>query len=341
MDNHLKNEMLQIGIDNSICTGVYQPIRLFIKRQLMTVKKYEEYRPRLISSVSIYDKSADRILWSAPLKKCQLEYQNIPVLIGWSPEIGGMSDLYQRLPDQVISTDASSWDWTCERWIFDDVARLTAGLCIDESYGLWFYKMILKRNDSAYNAVFMLSNGLFFKQMTSGLQKSGMFTTIYNNSVGNYLVHILARMRASANYLEKKFMGMEHFLMFVVGDDVLEEAPPFPVIFLKEVLTTLAKVKEVESQEKKDVEFCQFKFHLVENRRGLPLVFPKPLEENWARYVSNLCISKDPDNTLASMARLYSSQPSKFVLFNELLKKFAPQLVKTRTVLMCEVMGIQ
>lgn len=215
------------------------PIRLFIKPEPTSRSKMEDERYRLISSVSIKERVVDGMLFGEFNNRVVETWPESPIKIGWSP-VGGGWKMMSYIPQHAA--DRSSWDWTVPGWLLQLCLDVRVALCenMDQE---WFRVASLRYKDLFLSPWFITSGGLWLKQKEPGVQKSGCFNTIVDNSMMQLLLHELICMR----------LKLDPGVLITVGDDTLQT--PQPKKYYDE-LSKFCKLKPVEFC----TEFCGFRF---------------------------------------------------------------------------------
>lgn len=211
-------------LDDRKCKMVYQevlnriqtqppadPIKVFIKPEPISIKKYDEGRFRLISSVSIVDQIIDHLLFDEMNEKFYSNWVKTPVKVGWSPIKGG----WRFVPMiGVRATDKSAWDWTVQEWLVDIIWQYRLNMSTAPQQ--WRDLVNYRYNQLFREARFIFSNGFIIKQKFSGMMKSGCVNTIIDNSLMQIVLDILVRRRT----------GLPSNFLWAMGDDVLQGHQP-------------------------------------------------------------------------------------------------------------------
>lgn len=214
-------------------------IRLFIKPEAHSLKKQADKRWRLISSVSIRDRMLDALLFSDFNENIIKTWPESPIKVGWTPLRGGWKML-TNVPTH--STDCSSWDWTVSAWLFEVILEIRKRMCINLN-PLWV-RLAEKRYRDLFKAPwFVASNGATLRQRFSGVQKSGCFNTIIDNSIGQLVLHIFACLT----------LGLDRGCIWCCGDD--KKNSPQPQKYY-DFLSQYCIIKELTEA----VEFCGYRF---------------------------------------------------------------------------------
>lgn len=218
------------------------PIRLFIKDEPHKVKKLETGRYRLISSVSVIDQLIDSMLFRDMNSLAPLNYVNSPIQVGWTPLKGGWALLPYVTPQ--IAIDKSSWDWTVQPWILEAVLALRKRLCFNPnaewtSLAEWRYEALFK------SPWFITSGGLLLQQVNPGVMKSGCFNTLMDNSIAQFLLHVVVSLT----------MNIPVKPIFTMGDDTLQDEMDDVDTYVS-ILSQYCIVKKAERKR----EFCGFDF---------------------------------------------------------------------------------
>lgn len=187
-------------------------IRLFIKPEPHSAKKAAEKKWRLISSVSIRDRMLDACLHSSFNSRVVETFPESPIKIGWSPIKGGWKHVGREL---YHASDCTAWDWTVAGWIFEIIFEVRKRLCVNPN-SEWI-RIALKRYADLYqNPWFIASNGVTLKQLVPGIQKSGCYNTLTDNSIGQIVLHVFACLT----------LGLDFKVLWVIGDDKLQKPMP-------------------------------------------------------------------------------------------------------------------
>nr|AWA82270.1 putative RNA-dependent RNA polymerase [Tama virus] len=188
------------------------PIRLFIKSEPHKLKKLEDGRYRLISSVSVVDQIIDHMLFGTFNEKVVENWPYVPSKVGWSPYLGGWRSI--PFSGNWLALDKQSWDWTLQPWMIELVLEARFKLCtnVTEEWldlATWRYKELF------VNPVFITSGGFLFRQVNPGVMKSGCVNTIIDNSICQVILH--HRVCQELDIIPGSIMCM--------GDDTLQEIP--------------------------------------------------------------------------------------------------------------------
>lgn len=218
---------------------IADPIRLFIKPEPITKKKFDNSAFRLISSVSVLDQLIDAMLFSDFNARVIANFVRLPTKVGWTQFKGGYSMIHGDL-----AIDKSSWDWTVMPWLPQYVLKLREDLCLNlndewSSLARWRYQCLYGCS------VFVTSGGLMFRQKQPGVMKSGSFNTIIDNSIMQVLLH--------ACICED--MGTPVTYLIAMGDDTLQNSNGDDETYLS-LLSRYCIVKQAE----KTPDFCGFSF---------------------------------------------------------------------------------
>lgn len=197
---------------NRIQSEECDPVRLFIKPEAHKQEKLDNYRYRLISSVSVIDQIIDHMVFGMMNKQMIENYMYIPSKVGWSPYAGG----WKIVPaGRMVATDKSAWDWTVKEWLVKAELQVRAALCRNignNTYELW-QAMAARRYKQLYiKNLFITSSGDLLRQKQYGVVKSGCVNTIATNSIMQVLIHA----RACININEEPRM------LWAMGDDTLQ-----------------------------------------------------------------------------------------------------------------------
>lgn len=243
-----------------ILQGICDPIKLFIKPEPHKLKKIEDGRLRLISSVSLIDSCVDRFLF------IRLSYKMVqivndlktPVMVGWSPFKGGhllMRHGWENVKE-FVCIDKSAWDWSIPPWMINMMKEIVKRLSDDAPE--WWDHMVDVRFDCLFgNPEFIFSDFGRVRQGFPGIMKSGCYLTILLNSVGQLILHAV-----TMAMLGKTSETMA-ILPKVLGDDSVQ--PMFPYVddyvSIVEQLGFSCKVEKLGYIDFAGYKYKDFKFY--------------------------------------------------------------------------------
>lgn len=230
------------------------PIRLFVKSEPHKLKKLEDGRYRLISSVSVVDQIIDHMLFDSMNELFVENWTRTPVKVGWAPTGSGWK-AFPRSPR--LALDKSSWDWTVRLWLCELVLALRVKLCLTRGdlFNKWLTLAIYRYEQLYKNPLFVTSGGFLLRQRESGVQKSGCVNTLADNSLQQWLLDCRVRLEHSLPFDEES--------MWIMGDDTSQEPVGDERYF--DWLSEFCIVKEKHIAP----EFCGFRF--LHNGRIEPL----------------------------------------------------------------------
>lgn len=239
-------------VSNRINNRDSDPIRLFIKPEPHKVKKLENFRYRLISSVSVIDQIIDKMLFDPFIEACVKNYHYLPSKVGWSPYKGG----WKTVPIAgQMSCDKSGWDWSVKPWYFelgfDVICRLGDFEQLWVDLARWRFKELFG------NARFVTSDGVFLKQKQAGVMKSGSVLTIILNSLLQTILHVRVT----------RELGIPTTTLWAMGDDTTQNR-------VRDVRAYLAVMKKY-CIVKEAVPRTEFAGHLFIGARVEPLYWGK------------------------------------------------------------------
>lgn len=169
-----------------IRNGLADPVRLFVKQEPHTLKKLNERRFRLISSVSLVDQIIERLLFG-PQNQLEIAlWPSIPSKPGMGLSLRSQyeilwSDL--RLKDATApacEADISGFDWSIQEWELWADLSIRVDRCLDMHDGL--RRLMVNRFRCFMLSCFQLSDGTLLEQAVPGLMKSGSYCTSSTNS---------------------------------------------------------------------------------------------------------------------------------------------------------------
>lgn len=161
---------------------------VFVKREEHSLKKMEENRWRIVAVPSVIDTLVHRLLFPFIYSRATENYDRTAVKIGWTFRQGGLNKLRQTFRDP-ISFDMSAWDWTVQPWLW--AASITHLLGYGEGNPRWT-KVAKNALYSAARGTFMLPSGTQVESTDYGYLKSGLYFTLYLNSIMSEIYHEVA-----------------------------------------------------------------------------------------------------------------------------------------------------
>lgn len=173
---------------------VADDIKVFVKQEPHKQSKLVEERYRLISAVSLIDTMVDRMLLE-PIQKQAISCCTLtPVVMGYTPMIGGHYTLRSLLgeAESYLSLDKSAWDWSVPGWMIDAIEKLIVNL--NPNAPDWWLKVLRMRHDMLFEkCVYRFQDNVKAYQPNRGVMKSGCYATLMYNSVGQLILEVLAR----------------------------------------------------------------------------------------------------------------------------------------------------
>lgn len=275
---------------------VSDPIKVFVKPEPHKLKKIEEGRLRLISSVSLVDTMVDRVLFGWLQRKALTVVGKAPCLCGWTPLNGGWRYIYERFGNKPVAClDKSAWDWTVQPYLVDLWLAFIKDMAVCPAQ--WWIKAIEVRFEALFDkATFQFRDGTHAMQQGKGLMKSGCFLTLLLNSVGQSLIHYLAMAK----------LGLDPMLNqpVVIGDDTVQKSFPELLEYVIAIGTLGVKVKGFKVQNW--VEFIGFEW---ENGVCVPAYKQKHLFKTQYEEISKI---------IEAYQMLYANEPKMFEYMQQL-----------------------
>lgn len=214
-DKTMMDFVWEILQDRLSTRGPADPIRVFIKAEPHKLKKIEDGRFRLISSVAVVDQIIDHMLFDE-MNDLMVDYwPTLPSKVGYAHVKGG----WRAIPKETwLATDKTGWDWTVNPWLLEFCLLIRAELCKTHGplFDLWYSAAKYRYEQLFAHPVLMTSGGLLFRQREPGVQKTGCVNTIADNSLMQYVLHARCQIE----------LGLPPTTIYVMGDDVLQ--PDFP-----------------------------------------------------------------------------------------------------------------
>lgn len=210
------------------------PIYCFVKQEPHKISKADKKAWRLISGVGLTDTLVDRILYGKWLQSMIDFWPQIPSKAGWSPQQGGFRWMAKSFRGKIpVSIDKSAWDWTVNRWHIDIIEQLVPRMLfrIDDDWKRVFKHRIYSMYYTGF-PLFKLACGCCYRQLVTGIQKSGCLGTIAFNSIWQIAAHLASG-------------GLETDLIYSLGDDTVQELN-YGEDYLVRLRRTGALIKEVD-----------------------------------------------------------------------------------------------
>lgn len=233
-------EQVYLLVQERLADRTSDPVRLFIKPEPHSIRKLEQGRYRLISSVSVVDQIIDHMLFGDMNEVMIKNHVFLPTKPGWVPYVGGWKFVPMR---KMVSCDKSAWDWTVKPWLIECELELRIRLCENmtpewKELAIWRYERLFFEN------TFVTSGGLFLKQKQPGVMKSGCVNTITSNSLMQVLLHLRVAHERGVHLGE----------FWAMGDDVMQELQDDDYF---ELLSQYCSLKQVDRL----VEFAGMRYY--------------------------------------------------------------------------------
>lgn len=215
------------------------PIRLFIKPEPHSLKKIQEERYRLISSISVVDQIIDQMIFGFQNEAFLSNNHYTPVRVGWGWMKGGWRSVRRQ---GMMACDKSGWDWTVSAWLVELELQVRKRLLVGD-VDRWLDLAQYRYHELFVKNEFMTSGGLVFRVNKPGLMKSGCVNTIVSNSIMQVLLHARVSLE-----LGQKTKGI-----WAMGDDTLQPMVEDQERYVRQ-LSRYCKVKQVSNRS----EFAGF-----------------------------------------------------------------------------------
>lgn len=161
------------------------PVRLFIKQEPHTIKKDQEGRWRLISSVSLTDQVVERLLFQVQNEMEIDNWETCPSKPGIGLSLDEQaSSLYNSVSGRLAgaeSDDIEGWDFNVKEWQMRLEARARVALARASARSI-FGRIVRARLWCLSRSVFVTSAGKMWYQTVAGWMKSGCYITSSGNS---------------------------------------------------------------------------------------------------------------------------------------------------------------
>lgn len=327
-------------VRQNLSQNTADPIRLFIKRELMPCKKLLALKWRLIQSVSVRDAIIDSLIFGTFCDTVTDNHNTLPCKTGWAPDVGMTQDLYDYLnhAETFMATDKSSWDWSCHEWMFPLYLEVLSESCDSRKINPDLYARWRQAAESRFSKVFgqchyVLSNGMLFQQVDPGLMKTGMYITLNCNSICNSMCHHLALFRLRREQGKHLDVAESFKIMCNMGDDTIHEGLPDEEQrpFARWLESTGAITKDVYNVPFKDVTFCSAHFHKIplppslEKYKSLPRELVVVAPDDLERSRSQLLYSVELIAPMLSYLRHVVYSSDEYNHFNDaVIARFAP-----------------
>lgn len=293
-------------------------IKVFVKPEPHTLAKMKDGRYRLISAVSMVDTMVDRILFGALTDKVLSTVGKTPVMIGWTPLLGGYRWLRRKMPGRVLCVDKSSWDWTVPFWMTRCWLDIILGLSNDHPE-VWEMAVRARFRALFESPVFQFSDGTRVRQGVKGVMKSGCYLTIVLNSIGQLLLHHLVAQKLGFDALATEPVCM--------GDDTVQKLVPDLEAYLEEIENLGFRVKEAKEQDW--IEFAGF--YIDET------TFPVYWEKHLYRF--HIMDKETVPSAMQCYQMLYADEPGMLSFIHRLMRKQCPDKILPRSILKRYVRG--
>lgn len=195
-----------------VLSGTFEHrFRAFVKDEPHKKNKILAGKWRLIFASALPVQMVWRMAFSHQNKWLNANPYTTPSAHGLVFPFGGWRRFKAHLDSKglVWSRDISAWDVNAPGWVMELVKRLRISWGGPSS---WIRVVNMLYEDAFSNARLQFSNGIVLQQVFKGFQKSGLYNTISDNSLGMFLGHVVSSYRAQ----------LPVGAMWATGDDVLQ-----------------------------------------------------------------------------------------------------------------------
>lgn len=202
----------------------------------------------------------------------------------------------QQVQCMSNSYDRKAWDLQSPGWVYALRKRLRERLCLNPSR-LWLQLLDWYYQTSYFSSKIMLSDGQIYVQQIDGVMKSGLVSTISDNSCAQFFEHVLASIRLS----KEKRIPLTVNPIFAVGDDTIQPQEEYESDYLRLLEQSGCVIKEGHCSLEAP-EFVGFTFP----QRG-------PVPCYLAKHMSNVMFQQDDmlEDHLGSMLACYINSEHK------------------------------
>jgi hypothetical protein len=193
--------------------GYCDPVRMFIKKEPHSVRKYLSKRWRLIFAISLVDQIVERLLGHEQNSKEIREWMDNPSAPGISlSSDSALEEFYHRVANEadgqpLAEADITGWDWSVKEWelLWEAESRIKLG-----SFTPSAASALRNRFLCISRAVYAAPDGNLFTLIGNGVMLSGCYFTSSSNS----RIRVLTAFMAGASWA------------IAMGDDCVEEYRP-------------------------------------------------------------------------------------------------------------------
>lgn len=248
------DEMKALTPEETVLNGLRDVVRVFIKQEPHSSKKFKTRRFRPIMNSSLTDIVCDRLVLEALANKEVDQWSTIPSKPGMGLDDASIEKLRANIPKGVVSSDAKAFDFHVSEWSMAAAAEVEVmqyGAVGDHAH------LIRASVVTTCRKVWALANGKLYAQVDAGIQESGSRMTACRNSKIRVILALLA--------------GAEWCC--AMGDDALEYWPQGFDAQRYEALGHTVEVPVLPSGV--EYEFCST--HFLEAGPAVPQSWPKTL----------------------------------------------------------------
>jgi len=215
----LGEEIFKMSGEQLVQRGLADPVKVFIKNEPHGIKKVQEGRYRIISSVSLVDQIITRMLCATQNKAEIAMWERCPSAPGIGLHDEGLSIIWEHAKTMseygtICETDVSGWDWSVQQWELEMDADIRARLA--DATDTDFHFLLRYHAHIVGHTVFAMPDGELLEQMIPGGQLSGDYNTSSTNSRCRIIATLGARLQAGMRE-PVKLMGIK-----AMGDDSYE-----------------------------------------------------------------------------------------------------------------------
>jgi hypothetical protein len=313
----LGDKLFELAPEELVKLGIFDTVKVFIKKEPHSLKKINNGKLRIIASVSLVDQIVTRLLCMRQNKAEIKLWESCPSAPGMGLTDDGFRIIWETAErfskaGTVCETDVSGWDWSMQQWELDLDASVRADLMgVKEDSLISFF---LKAHAHCVgHSVFALPDGELLAQTIPGGQLSGDYNTSSTNSRGRIFASMAARWRAGYRSWTGQMLAQQFPRLGIkaMGDDSFE-------IWFRELVQYLEEIGHsikmcVQRPNLENFEFCSQVF--VESGVAYPVDYSKtlfrflshnPADPRYPEYRAQLLyyFRHLPESKLAGIKRL-------------------------------------
>lgn len=178
-------------------------LKVFPKSEPNKAKKVERRMIRVVTGFPLHKMVKNQAIFRESLETAVQKWKESPIKYAFNPGLPGhiehLASCFTRCP--VEEADKSNWDFHMFGYIFDLCKEIHIRLAVqpasmsDKEFEEWKIDAAGAYDEVYKNIEYACTNGKVYASPFEGIMKSGWLCTIFTNSLGQVVLHVLTMMR--------------------------------------------------------------------------------------------------------------------------------------------------